>query len=98
MFDHTSRYFRVEDAVYTTPDGEKVVYKRRRFLPQGATLPLLAQVAARPGDRPDLVAARTLGDPLRFWRICDANDAMSPWELTDTPGRVLRIPLPQPGD
>ena len=38
-----------------TPDGRAVAYKRRRFLPQGATLPLLVEVDGRPGRpaRPD---------------------------------------------
>ena len=35
------------------------------------------------GDRLDLITARTLGDPEQFWRVCDANDALDPAELTD---------------
>lgn len=98
MFEHTSRYYRVENATYTAPGGEEIVYKRRRFLPRGESLPVLAQVRVGPMDRLDLIAARTLGDPERFWRICDANDAMSPWDLTDVQGQTLRVPLPQPGE
>jgi hypothetical protein len=30
-----------------------------------------------------------------FWRICDANGAMQPEELTQTVGRRLRITLPE---
>jgi nucleoid-associated protein YgaU len=41
-------------------------------------------------DRLDLIAARTLGDPLLFWRIADANDAMNPFDLLTR--RALRIP------
>ena len=37
------------------------------------------------------------GDSQSFWRIADANRAMDPLEL-ETPGRTLRIPMPQPGD
>jgi hypothetical protein len=29
------------------------------------------------------------------WRLCDANGAMRPDELTETPGRRLRITLPE---
>ena len=49
-------------------------------------------------DRLDLICARTLGDPEHFWRICDANDAMNPFDLTgsDAVGQPLRIPVPQP--
>ena len=41
-----------------------------------------------PGDRLDLITARTLGDPEQFWRICDANDALDPDDLAE-PGRRL---------
>ena len=36
-----------------------------------------------------------LGDPEQFWRLCDANGAMRPDELTETVGRRLRITLPE---
>ncbi len=98
MFEHDSRYAKIGNARYLTPEGDEIVYKQRRFLPRGDTLPVLTRVTVGPVDRLDLIAARTLGDPLRFWRVADANNALSPWELTDTPGRVLRVPLPQPGD
>ena len=56
---------------------------------------LLAEVTVIRGDRLDLIAARTLGDPEQFWRVCDANDAMNPVILTEEPGRTLRVPVPQ---
>ena len=59
-------------------------------------MPLLAEVAVGQGDRLDLITARTLGDPEQFWRVCDANDAMDPRELTAETGRALRVPVPQP--
>jgi len=96
MFDHTSRYYRLETATMTRPDGATVAYVRRRFLPQAEDLPLLAEVAVNQGERLDLFTARTLGDPLQFWRVCDANNAMNPLELIDRPGRLLRVPFPQP--
>jgi hypothetical protein len=96
MFDFTSRYARLENAQYTTAEGRLVTYKRRRFLPPGAALPLLAEVQVRQGERLDLVAQRTLGDPLEFWRICDANDALNPFDLVEPEGQTLRVPVPQP--
>ena len=30
------------------------------------------------GDRLDNLAARYIGDPQQFWRLCDANGAMQP--------------------
>lgn len=95
MFDPNSRYYNLETAVLETPDGREVAYKRRRFLPRGSSMPLLTEVTVIEGDRLDTITARTLADPEQFWRIADANDAMDPTELAETPGRRLRIALPQ---
>jgi hypothetical protein len=95
MFDETSRYHGLETAVHTMPDGREVRYVLRRFLPQGSKLTVLAEVTVTEGDRLDLIAYRTLGNPEAFWRVCDANDAMRPDELTEEPGRTLRVPVPQ---
>ncbi len=43
------------------------------------------------GERLDQLAHRYYGDPLKFWLICDANDALFPEDLM-VPGKVLRIP------
>jgi hypothetical protein len=98
MFDPTSRYAAVEIAKLADPDGRPIAYVRRRFAPQGRALPLLVEVTVAQEDRLDLICARTLGDPEHFWRICDANDAMNPFDLTggDAVGQPLRIPVPQP--
>ena len=39
---------------------------------------LLTEVTVVQGDRLDTITTRTLGDPLQFWRICDANDTYEP--------------------
>ena len=96
MFDASSRYAAVQTATLRDADGRVVAYVRRRFLPQGAGLPLLIEVDVVQGDRLDLITARTLGDPEAFWRICDANNALDPAELVHVAGRHLRVPLPQP--
>ncbi|MDZ4721860.1 MAG: hypothetical protein SH847_25650 [Roseiflexaceae bacterium] len=95
MFNETSRYAGIETAELTMPDGRRVRYARRRLLPNGQSLPLLIEAALVAGDRLDLLAARELGDSEQYWRICDANDAMNPFDLLDPPGRRLRIPLPE---
>jgi hypothetical protein len=95
MFDATSRYARIETAELRDRNGRRIAYVRRRFLPQGRRMPLLAEVAVRPGDRIDLITARALGDAEHFWRVCDANDAMDPQELTTETGRALRVPVPE---
>jgi hypothetical protein len=94
MFESTSRYYPLETAVHTMPDGRIVAYKRRRFLPRGEELDLLVEVAVTEGDRLDLITSRTLGDPEFFWRICDANDAMNPFDLAAEINRRLRVPVP----
>jgi hypothetical protein len=96
MIEPTSRYARVPLARHTLPDGQEVAYLTRRFIPPASALPLLGEVSVTEGDRLDLIAARALGDPEQFWRIADANEAMDPFELTAVPGRLLRIPIPQP--
>ena len=95
MFEHTSRYYKIKEAAYTTPKGKQIIYKCRRFLPRGENIPALGEVPVIEGDRPDLVTFRSLGDPEQFWRICDANDALNPFELTHTAGRKLKVPNPQ---
>jgi hypothetical protein len=95
MFDSASRYAAVETATLRDADGRAIAYIRRRFLPQGFGMPVLVEVVVAPGDRLDLITARTLGDPEAFWRVCDANDALDPGEL-ERAGRRLRVPLPQP--
>lgn len=98
MFEQTSRYASIETTKLTTADGRTVAYVRRRFLPQGRSMPLLVEIAVAQADRLDLITYRTLGDPEHFWRVCDANDAMNPFELTDEEalGRLLKVPVPQP--
>jgi hypothetical protein len=95
MFEPTSRYASLETATYVAPDGQQYTYVRRRFLPQGENQPLLVEVTVSDGDRLDLIAARTLGDPEQFWRVCDANNAMHPFDLVAEPGAVLRVAIPQ---
>jgi hypothetical protein len=97
MLDPNSRYHHLEEAIYEAPDGRSTVYKRRRFLPQGEPIPELQAVIVGPQDRLDLIAARTLGDPLAFWQIADANNAMNPFDLVgpEEIGRRLKIPIPQ---
>jgi len=95
MFESTSRYAAIEKTSLVLPDGRTVAYIRRRFLPPGAAMPLLVEVTVAQGDRLDVITANTLGDPEQFWRVCDANDAMHPAELTAIPGNRLRVAVPQ---
>lgn len=95
MFDHNSRYHSLEDATWQAPDRRVIKYKRRRFLPQGEKMPLLVEVMVAPGERLDAITANHLRDPFQFWQVCDANNAMNPFDLVAEAGRRLRVPLPQ---
>src|SRR5438876_11133838 len=94
-FTPTSRYSNVEVTTIDTHDGKTYAYLRRRFVPQPERFMTLQEHVVVQGDRLDNLTARYLGDPLQFWRICDANRAMRPEELTEELGRRLRITLPE---
>lgn len=93
MIHYGSRYYKLADRTLLEGDRQ-VVYKERRFLPRAAAGAPSFEAEVVPGDRPDLLAARTLQTPELFWRLCDANGVMRPAELTATPGRRIRVPLP----
>jgi hypothetical protein len=93
VFPDNSRYQGVDTGTLDTPDGP-VVYLLRRFVPQPETLPLVREYEVQEQDRLDNLASQFLGDPLLFWRLCDANRAMRPEELEQL-HRRLRITLPQ---
>jgi nucleoid-associated protein YgaU len=96
-FPTDSRYYGSKTCSYTAPNGQIITYLARRIVPQPGT-PNYSTVAThtvKQGDRLDLIAAKYLGDPLIFWLICDANGAIRPNQLVETPGTVLNITMPQ---
>lgn len=95
LFTMTSRYYTVDTAKMTTPDGKTIVYLRRRRMPQPEVFATLQEHHVSEGDRLDNITAAYLGDPELFWRLCDANNAMEPRELTESPGQTIRITLPE---
>ncbi len=97
MFPVTSRYARIETAQLETAGGRTLIYLRRRFVPGDKNAVTLIEHTVTQGERLDNITARYLGDPEQFWRVCDANNAMRPEELTEDVGRSLVIPLPQGG-
>jgi hypothetical protein len=94
-FPATSRYYGIDPATLELTEGKSIVYLRRRFVPPPERFTLLQEHTVVQGDRLDNLAAQYLGDPEQFWRLCDANGAMRPEELTETIGRRLRITLPE---
>jgi hypothetical protein len=95
LFPPTSRYYGIDTATIETADGTNVIYLRRRFCPQPERFALLMEHVVVQGDRLDNITAKYMGDPEQFWRICDANAAIRPEELTETIGRRLRITMPE---
>ena len=95
QFGPGSRYYGVGTSSYTAPDGTSHAYLQRRFLPDPASMQVLQQVQVTdPSQRLDNLAAAALGDPLQYWRICDANWILQPASLIQA-GQTVRIALPQ---
>ncbi len=95
MFEPLSRYANCENLIMTRSSDRKVIqYKGRRFLPPFKSMTLLQELTVTSSDRPDILAARIIGDPEQYWRICDSNDILHPLELTSDPGRQIRIAVP----
>jgi hypothetical protein len=94
-FPATSRYAGLDTATHTGADGTASVYVTRRILPHGDELPVVQEHVVTDGERLDHLAARYLGDPEQYWRICDGNNAMQPEALVSEPGRRVKITLPE---
>ena len=93
LFPVTSRYHNIEIAKRVTADGRETVYLRRRFLPPPLGNGVLVEHSVSQDERLDNITALYLGNPELFWRLCEANNAMQPDELTAEIGRRLRIPV-----
>jgi hypothetical protein len=94
-FDENSRYRRSAIALLPRPGGEApLAYVRRRFIAQRRDIAIAAEVTIHAGDRPDKLAARTLGEPLLYWRVADANAVAQAADLTATPGARVLVPQP----
>ena len=94
LFAANSRYYQIATTTIELTRGKPVVYLERRFLPPSSRFQVLQVHTVIQGERLDNIAAQFFGDATLFWRICDANDAMRPEALTETPGRKLNITLP----
>ena len=99
-FRDNSRYHGVEVTRITPPGQEPVVFLKRRFVPDPGRFSMIREVTVVEGDRVDNLAAQHLGDPLLYWRLCDANAVMHPEHLTARVGDRVVITLSEgvPGD
>ncbi len=90
MFARGSRYENVPNGLYVDETGRQIPYKLMRQIPNP---PGVQAHLVTGGDRLDLLSFNYFDDPEQFWRICDANQALWPDDLTAQPGRRLLIPL-----
>lgn len=94
-FPTTSRYAEVETTQLVRADGTAIAVLRRRFVPDPARFETLVEHPVAEGERLDNITAVFLDDPEQFWRLCDANRALRPAELTEQLGQTIRITLPE---
>jgi nucleoid-associated protein YgaU len=99
QFPANSRYNGIPTTTLAVPDGQgqagaSITYLKRRFVPQPGDFFVIQKHTVVQGDRLDNIAAKYLGDPLLFWRLCDANGVIRPEELVETPGTTINITLP----
>ncbi|MFI7690059.1 hypothetical protein ACIBQ6_13365 [Nonomuraea sp. NPDC049655] len=79
MFSNLSRYRAVPEEVVADVRGEAAVAAGLRPLPEA---PAVLTHVIKAGDRLDQLAFAYYGQPLQYWRICDANpDYLSPLAL-----------------
>lgn len=89
MFFKGSRYEGVATTSLVDERRREIRYKVVRIIPESIPRFGYAVTAA---ERLDTIAFEVFHDPERFWRICDANRATWPPELTSRPGRIIGIP------
>jgi hypothetical protein len=92
MFHKGSRYANVPEETHTFADGREVRYKTTRFIPD---TPAQVGHIISGGERLDHIAFFYFRAPDRFWRICDANEALNPRDLEAEVGRKIAIPESQ---
>lgn len=98
MFDQTSRYHNLPVRTISLVEGgetREITYVQRRFIPSTDGMTTAVEHLVTEGERLDNITARYIGDPTQFWRICDANGAIRPEELTEKIGRRIKIAVPR---
>jgi nucleoid-associated protein YgaU len=93
-FSESSRYRGVALATTTRADGTPLAYVKRRLIPRRREIAIAVQHIVRGGERPDGLAHQHYGNALLYWRIADGNAVIDPFELTDTPGTRVAVPVP----
>ncbi len=91
MRDPSSRYAILPERQVTLPGGRVAPVLAQRIIPAPVAQPA-GVFATRQDERADALAARVLGDPLQWWRLCDANRLEAAQQLVGASRRVLRLP------
>jgi hypothetical protein len=94
-FPPNSRYNGRPILTHVDSRGRPIAYLARRVVPPPDRFATIETHTVAAGDRLDTLGARYAGDPEQWWRIADANGAVRPDDLVKTPGRRLRITLPE---
>jgi len=92
-FPANSRYNGQPVLTHVDARGRELAYVARRVVPPADRFATVQTHTVQDGDRLDAVSARHAGDAERWWQVADANGAIRPGELTETPGAQLRITL-----
>lgn len=93
-FPVTSRYRGLPVRTHRRPDGTEDRFVGRRIIPARERFRALDRYRTDGRERIDSIAASAFGEPLLYWRICDANGDAEPADATQPTGRLLLIPLP----
>jgi hypothetical protein len=84
-----SRYETVGTYDVTGPSGETIKALLIRYIPD---TPAGFRHTVTSGERLDLLANTYYHQPLKFWLIADANNALDPEDLVSSPGQQVLIP------
>jgi len=92
MFSKRSRYYPLDEVHASDAAGRRLASKELRLLPEATGVFRHSIEAA---DRLDHLAYKYYREPLRWWRICDANpEFLSPLDLLGKgPVATIRVPL-----
>ena len=90
-----SRYSGVPLGLYRAEAADPGIrYVLRRFIAQQRDIASAGMHLVQAGERPDRLAAQVFGDPELYWRLADANAVIDPFELTETLGARIVVPVP----
>lgn len=92
-----SRYRGVALTTLTRAGGSLVAYGKRRFIPPRSQIGIAATHLVQGGERPDLLAHAAYQQPLLQWRVGDGNAVIDLFELTNTIGARVSLPVPPGG-